>query len=69
MNRLPYPIGLLIAARKCDIDAARTPYAAAKEQRGCGVSLVTRGSRQFLVRTISNEGLAILRNARSWSAS
>lgn len=66
MKRLPYPIGLVLAAGRCNMDMPRTPYAAAKELQQRGVQLVTRGNRQHVVRTIGNEGLAILRNQRSW---
>lgn len=65
-RRLPYPLGLVLAARRCDVDAARTPYAAAKESQQRGVQLVTRGDKQHIVRTLQGEGLPILRNARSW---
>jgi hypothetical protein len=57
------------AATRCLMDSPRTRYAAAKELRGMGVQIITRGERQWIVRTIAGEGLAILRNARSWSAS
>ena len=65
-RRLPYPLGLMRAARACNIDEPRTPYAAANEQQQRGIQLLTIGQRQHLVRTIGNEGLAILRNSRSW---
>lgn len=65
-NRLPYPIGLVLAAGKCDIDAARTPYAAAKEQRQLGIALTTRGGRRYISRTVNDESLPILKQARFW---
>lgn len=68
MKRVPYPLGLQLAARRCNIDEPRTPYAAAKESQQLGIQLLTVGSRQHLVRTIRGEGLAILRNSRSWPA-
>lgn len=68
MKRLPYPLGLWLAARRANLDEPRTPYAAAKEAQARGVQLHTRGDRQYLVRTIGAEGIAIVRNARSWHA-
>lgn len=59
MKRLPYSATLTRMA----VTAARREF----QQRG--VQLVTRGARQYVVRTIKAEGLAILRNSRSWSAS
>lgn len=64
-----YSNNLTFAASLCLMDRPRTRFAAAKELRGMGVQIITRGERQWLVRTIGGEGLAILRNARSWSAS
>lgn len=58
---------IALAARSFKLDTPRTRYAAAKELRGMGVQLITRGNQQWLVRSIGGEGLAILRNARSWS--
>lgn len=68
MNRLPYPLGLALAARRSNIDAAHTPYSASKESRPLGVTLHTRAGRQYIVRTAGNEALPIVRNARSWHA-
>lgn len=61
-----YSNNLTVAASRCVMDSPRTRYAAAKELRGMGVQLITRGKQQWLVRTIGGEGLCILRNQRSW---
>lgn len=63
-RRIPYRTR--IAGAPCDMDAPRTPYAAAREQHQRGFQLVTRFGRQHIVRTIGAEGLAILLNQRFW---
>ncbi len=57
---------LVLAGAGCNIDAPRTPVAAAKEEQQRGVQLVRRGEAHYIARTINGEGLPLLRNARSW---
>ncbi len=57
---------LVLAGAGCNIDAPHTPYAAAKEERQMGVTMVRRGEDHLIVRTIAGEGMPILRNARTW---
>ena len=56
----------LIAGAACNLDAARTPYAATKELRPLQRRLLTRAEKQFLVVVLSGEALAIVANQRSW---
>jgi len=66
MKRLPYPIGLLLAARKAEIDAPRTHYAAARELEARPVELRQVRGRIYVLR---GESACISRNARSWRVS
>ena len=56
----------LIAGAACNLDVARTPYAATKELRPLQRRLLTRAGKQFLVVLLSGEALAIVANQRSW---
>ncbi len=42
--------------------------AARREFQQRGISLLTRGGRHYIVRTVADEGLPLARNARSWRA-
>jgi hypothetical protein len=66
MKRLPYPLGLMLMARRCDIDAPRTPYAAARELESQPIERREVRGRIYVLR---GEQACIARNARSWSLS
>lgn len=56
----------LIAGAACNLDAARTPYAAMKELRPLQRRLITRAGKQFLVMVVNNEAVCIVANQRAW---
>ena len=67
MNQRPlYPEGLMAAANRCNIDAPRTHWAAARERKQFGLALFVRHSRQYVVRIVGGEGVPISANQRSW---
>lgn len=57
-KRLPYSATIVALA----VSAAR------REIQQRGVKLHTRGNRQWIARTVNNEGVVIAANARSWRA-
>ncbi len=54
---LPYPLGLILAARPVNRDADRTEYA--QRKAGRGIRLVTRNQMSVPARTLRGEMLPI----------
>lgn len=66
MKRISFPLALMMAARRCNIDAPRTPYAAARERESQPIERREVRGRIYVLR---GEQACIARNARSWGHS
>jgi hypothetical protein len=62
MTRLPYYVALCTVARRADIDAPRTPYAASRERQQLGIATLVLRGRVRIVRTLRGEALPIVAN-------